>query len=38
MYLSLVNDLQFIQRLRSFEEDFDAYTYMRDKLKLELEG
>lgn len=37
-YQSLVNDIQFVQRLRSFEIDLDSYIYLRDKLKLENEG
>ncbi len=38
MFLSLVNDISFIQRLRNFEEDGESFKYLRDKLRLELEG
>ena len=37
-YMSLVNDIQFVQRLRSMEEDYESYNYLCEKLKLEVEG
>ena len=38
MFMALVNDLNFIQRLRSFEEDCESFKYLRDKLRLDLDG
>ena len=37
MFMSFENDLKFIQRLRSFEEDSESYQYLRDKLRLDLD-
>lgn len=36
--MALENDLKFIQRLRSFEEDGESFKYLRDKLRLDLDG
>jgi len=38
MFMALENDLKFIQRLRSFEEDCESFKYLRDKLRLDLDG
>lgn len=38
MFMALENDLKFIQRLRSFEEDGESFKYLRDKLRLDLDG
>ncbi len=37
MSASLANDIQFVMRLRMFEEDEAAYRYIRDKIRIELE-
>lgn len=36
--MSLVNDVQFVLKLRSFEQDIESFNYIKNKLKLELEG
>ena len=36
--MSLINDIEYINRLRGFEQDLGAYSYLRDKLKLEIDG
>ena len=36
--MSLVNDIQFVLRLKSVEEEYESLVYMKNKLKLELEG
>ncbi len=38
VYMSLIIDLEYLQRLRGFEADIGAYSYLRDKLKLEING
>ena len=38
VYMSLINDLEYINRLKGFESDLGAYSYLRDKLKLEIDG
>lgn len=38
VHLSLVNDMQFVMRMGSFDMDLDSYVYLRDKIKLEIEG
>lgn len=36
--MSLANDVQFVLKLRSFEQDIESFNYIKNKLKLELEG
>ncbi len=38
VYLSLINDLEYLHRLKAFDVDVGAYSYLRDKLKLEIDG
>jgi hypothetical protein len=38
VYLSLINDLEYLHRLKAFDVDIGAYSYLRDKLKLEIDG
>ena len=38
VYLSLINDLEYLHKLKGFDVDIGAYSYLRDKLKLEIDG
>lgn len=38
VYMSLINDMEYVNRLRGLELDRGAYCYLRDKLKLEIDG